>query len=87
MFEKLRLSTKNAIKQKGYGKTKLKVVHTNAEALKSIIINLPSIEEQTRIVTHLDSVYGRIQALKNNSDTLCRECDELWHLYIGQEFE
>lgn len=81
------LSTKNAIKQKGYGKTKLKVVHTNAEALKSIIINLPSIEEQTRIVTRLDSIYGRIQALKNNSDTLCRECDDLWHLYIGQEFE
>ena len=39
------LSTPDAIRQKGLGKTKLKVVHTNAPALKAISIPLAPLSE------------------------------------------
>ena len=48
------LSTIDAIKQKGMGKVKSKVVHTNIPSLKEISIPLPSLEEQQRIVDILD---------------------------------
>lgn len=61
------LSTKDAIKQKGFGKTKLKVVHTNVPSLKAIEINiLQSLSEQQRIVTYLDSSFSKIDELKEN---------------------
>ena len=44
------LSTPDAIRQKGIGKTKLKVVHTNAPALKAISIPLAPLPEQQSIV-------------------------------------
>ena len=49
------LSTSNAVMQKGKGKVKSKVVHTNVPSLKEIVIPIPSLEEQERIATILDN--------------------------------
>lgn len=48
------LSTFSARKQKSAGKIKSKVVHSNIPSLKSIVVPLPSLEEQSRIVEILD---------------------------------
>lgn len=48
------LSTKRAIEQKGKGKVKSKVVHTNAESIGNIVIPVPPLEIQDEIVTFLD---------------------------------
>lgn len=48
------LSTSDAIKQKGKGKVKSKVVHTNVPSLQEIIIPIPPMEEQQRIADILD---------------------------------
>ena len=48
------LSTSDAIKQKGKGKVKSKVVHTNVPSLQEIVIPIPPIEEQQRIANILD---------------------------------
>ena len=49
------LSTKDAIKQKGMGKVKSKVVHSSVPSLKNIEIPLPSMEVQKQIADRLDS--------------------------------
>ena len=56
------LSTSDAIKQKGKGKVKSKVVHTNVPSLQEIVIPIPPIEEQQRIADILD----RFDALTND---------------------
>lgn len=48
------LSTQDAIRQKGQGKVKSKVVHSNVPSIKEIEIPLPPISEQERIVSILD---------------------------------
>lgn len=48
------LSTSHAIKQKEKGKVKTKVVHTNVQSIKEIVIPLPSLEEQEKIANILD---------------------------------
>jgi type I restriction enzyme S subunit len=48
------LSTVDAKRQKSAGKIKSKVVHSNIPSLKSILVPLPSLEEQARIVEILD---------------------------------
>ena len=48
------LSTTNAIKQKGAGKVKSKVVHSSVPAISEITIPLPPLAEQERIVKILD---------------------------------
>lgn len=48
------LSTSDAIKQKGKGKVKSKVVHTNVPSLQEIVIPIPSMAEQKRIASILD---------------------------------
>ena len=48
------LSTSNAVKQKGKGKVKSKVVHTSVPSLKEIVVPIPSLEEQEKIVSILD---------------------------------
>lgn len=72
------LSTPNAIKQKGLGKTKLKVVHTNIPSLKEIQIPLPPLSEQQRIVEQLDSAFAKIDALKANAEKLVEEAKALF---------
>ena len=48
------LSTTNAQIQKSKGKVKSKVVHSSIPSLKEIIIPIPSLEKQERIVDILD---------------------------------
>ena len=49
------LSTVDAIKQKGKGKVKSKVVHSSVPAIQDIEIPLPPLEIQERIVNVLDN--------------------------------
>lgn len=56
------LSTSDAIKQKGKGKVKSKVVHTNVPSLQEIVIPIPSMIEQKRIASILD----RFDSLTND---------------------
>ena len=67
------LSTPDAIRQKGIGKTKLKVVHTNAPALKAISIPLAPLSEQQSIVDYLDSAFAKIDAMKANAEKRLNE--------------
>ena len=48
------LSTANAQMQKSKGKVKSKVVHSSIPALKEIVVPIPSLTEQERIVAILD---------------------------------
>ncbi len=59
------LSTTDAVKQKGKGKVKSKVVHSSVPSLAAITIPLPSLAEQERIVAILD----RFDALVNDIST------------------
>lgn len=72
------LSAPYVIKQKGFGKTKLKVVHTNVPSLKSIIISYPpSLSEQQQIAEQLDKISAKIQSLQSNFDTTVTLCNDL----------
>lgn len=56
------LSTTNAQMQKSKGKVKSKVVHSSVPAISDIVVPIPTLEEQARIVSILD----RFDALCNN---------------------
>ncbi len=71
------LSTPDAIKQKGFGKTKLKVVHSNVPSIKSIVVPLPSLPEQERIATRLDAISEKVKALQANYDQTLTLCNDL----------
>ena len=81
------LSTPNAIKQKGYGKTKLKVVHTNIPSLKTIKIPIPSLSEQIEIAEFLDSLNEKVNTLQQNYSRISNECDALKQATLRQVFE
>ncbi len=81
------LSTRDAIRQKGAGKTKLKVVHTNAQALKSIRINLPGLEEQQKIANRLDYIADKIKSSEKNYNQIVAECDALKQAILKKAFE
>lgn len=57
------LSTSNAVMQKGKGKVKSKVVHTNVPSLQEIVVPIPSLEEQRRIADILDNFHSLINNL------------------------
>ena len=57
------LSTSDAVKQKGKGKVKSKVVHTSVPSLQEIVVPLPSLEEQKRISSTLDKFYSLLNDL------------------------
>ena len=71
------LSTPDAIKQKGFGKTKLKVVHSNVPSIKSIVIPIPSLPEQERIAARLDAISEKVKALQTNYDQTINLCNDL----------
>ena len=81
------LSTPEAIKQKGFGKTKLKVVHTNIPSLKSITIPLPPLPEQEAIVSRLDAISERVKALEENYSKAVEECDAMKQAMLREVFE
>ena len=71
------LSTPDAIKQKGLGKTKLKVVHSNIPSIKSIVVPIPSLPEQERIAARLDTISEKVKALQANYDQTITLCNDL----------
>lgn len=81
------LSTPDAVKQKGIGKTKLKVVHTNAPSIKAIRIPVPTFEEQQSIVATLDSLKSKVDTLQANYAKISQECDALKQAILRQVFE
>lgn len=81
------LSTPDAIRQKGVGKTKLKVVHTNADALKAITIPIPPKDVQHQIVDRLDSLSSRIKQLEEVQRKTMAECDALKQALLREVFE
>ena len=81
------LSTPDAIRQKGIGKTKLKVVHTNAPALKAISIPSPPINIQQSIVSRLDALSANIKKLEEVQRKTLAECDALKQAMLREVFE
>ena len=81
------LSTPDAIRQKGIGKTKLKVVHTNAPALKAISIPLAPLSEQQSIVNYLDSAFAKIDAVKANAEKALNEAKALFQASLKEMLE
>lgn len=81
------LSTKEAIRQKGLGKVKLKVVHTNIPALKTIRIYLPNISTQKLIVSHLDKLSSKVRAIEEKYQKMVEECDALKQAMLRDVFE
>ena len=81
------LSTPDAIRQKGLGKTKLKVVHTNAPSLQSIKIPLPPLTEQERIVERLDAAFAQIDELKSNAERQLAEARALFQSALTQAMQ
>ena len=81
------LSTPDAIRQKGIGKTKLKVVHTNAPALRSITIPIAPIDKQQSIVDYLDSAFAKIDAMKANAEKALNEAKALFQASLKEMLE
>lgn len=57
------LSTSDAVKQKGKGKVKSKVVHTSVPSLQEIVVPIPSLEEQKKIANTLDKFHTLVNDL------------------------
>lgn len=82
------LATQDAIKQKGFGKTKLKVVHTNVPSLKSIKVNLPeTLSEQQRIVSRLDASFTKIDALSKQAEEALEQGKALFQAKLKELME
>lgn len=81
------LSSPSAIRQKGYGKTKLKVVHTSVPSLKSISIPVPPLSEQQEIVDYLDTAFAKIDAMKANAEKALEEGKALFQSALKQLLE
>ena len=81
------LSTKEAIRQKGLGKVKLKVVHTNIPALKTIRIYLPNLPTQKQIVSRLDKLSSKVRAIEEKYQKMVEECDALKQAMLRDVFE
>lgn len=81
------LSSPKAIKQKGYGKTKLKVVHTNIPSLKEVSIPIPPLSEQQEIVEYLDSSFAKIDMLKANTAKSLEEAKFLFQSALKEALE
>jgi type I restriction enzyme S subunit len=81
------LSTPDAIKQKGLGKTKLKVVHSNVPSIKSIVVPIPSLPEQERIAARLDAISEKVKALQANYDQTRNLCNDLKQSLLKSIFE
>lgn len=81
------LSTPDAKRQKGEGKTKLKVVHTSIPSLKEISIPIPPLPEQIRIVAHLDNLSAKVRQLEANFKKVSEECDALKQAILRETFE
>ena len=57
------------------------------KALNSIIINMPSLDDQQRIVSRLDSLSKNVKALEENQRKVMAECDALKQALLRKVFE
>ncbi|MBR3408146.1 MAG: restriction endonuclease subunit S [Paludibacteraceae bacterium] len=71
------LSTPDAIRQKGLGKTKLKVVHSNVPSIKAIVVPIPDLEIQQQIADILDTLSDKVARLQANYDQTITLCNDL----------
>ena len=78
------LSSREAIKQKGLGKTKLKVVHTSIPSLQQIVIPIPPLSEQRSIVARLDAAFAGIDSLKANAEKQLSEAHQLFQAELTE---
>ncbi len=62
IFLSYALNTKYTQEQKSYGKAKLKVVHISASEIGRVVIVLPPLAEQEKIVSYLESKTSKIDA-------------------------
>ena len=81
------LSSPYSVKQKGFGKTKLKVVHTNIPSLSDIIIPVPPLPTQQRIVSYLDTAFAQIDALKTKAEKQLSEAKALFQKALSKAME
>lgn len=81
------LLSPSSIKQKGFGKVKLKVVHTNIPSLKEVTIPVPPLSEQQAIVDYLDSSFAKIDAMKANAEKSLNEAKALFQSSLQQLLE
>lgn len=81
------LSSRGAIRQKGLGKTKLKVVHTNIPALSEIRIPIAPLKEQKKIVDRLDAAFAQIDELKANAEKQLAEARALFQKALAKAME
>lgn len=78
------LSSREAIKQKGLGKTKLKVVHTSIPSLQQIVIPIPPLSEQRSIVARLDAAFSGIDSLKANAEKQLNEARQIFQAELTE---
>ena len=81
------LATPDAVAQKGFGKTKLKVVHTNIPSLKTIVIPIPSLKEQQATANNLDVLSAKVKQLEKNYNETITLCNDLKQSLLKRIFE
>ena len=81
------LSSENVQRQfrtKAQGST---VSNLNTDRVASVIIHVPTFEEQQCIVATLDSLKSKVDRLQENFDKISQECDALKQAILRQVFE
>ncbi len=81
------LATPDAVAQKGFGKTKLKVVHTSIPSLKTIVVPIPSLKEQQVIADNLDTLSAKVKQLQENYNETITLCNDLKQSLLKRIFE
>ena len=81
------LATPDAVAQKGFGKTKLKVVHTSIPSLKTIVVPIPSLKEQQAIADNLDTLSAKVKQLQENYNETITLCNDLKQSLLKKIFE
>ena len=81
------LATPDAVRQKGFGKTKLKVVHSNIPSIKAIVVPIPDLEIQKKIADTLDTLSDKVKALQENYKKTLVLCNDLKQSLLKSIFE
>ena len=81
------LATPDAVRQKGFGKTKLKVVHSNIPSIKAIVVPIPDLEIQKKIADTFDTLSDKVKALQENYNKTLVLCNDLKQSLLKSIFE